>query len=149
MTAPVPFKLKLLRGNPGRRPIKSEPQPRSAAKFPEAPAHLSEYGRREWERIGPEIWALGLLTVLDETSFAAYCSAYGMWRTAEELLAREGLTVRGDRHAVANPLQKIAAQAARDVLRLGSEFGLSPAARVRVAAGKLPASQSKFGDLLA
>jgi hypothetical protein len=69
---------------------------------------------------------------------AAYCQAYGMWRTAEELLAREGLTVRGDRHAVANPLQKIAAQAARDLIRYGNEFALTPSARARVAACHQP-----------
>jgi P27 family predicted phage terminase small subunit len=149
MTVPTPLKLKLLRGNPGCRPIKPEPQPRSAKECPLPPAHLSEYARCEWHRIGPELHRLGLLTVLDETSFAAYCCAYGHWRMAEELLSREDLLVAGERHGVANPLLKIAAQAARDLIRFGAEFGLTPSARARVTAGMPPGSPSKFGDLLA
>jgi P27 family predicted phage terminase small subunit len=140
--------MRLLRGNPGCRPIKPEPQPRSTKECPPPPAHLSEYAVREWQRVGPELHRLGLLTVLDETSFAAYCQSYGLWRMAEERLAQEDLMVPGERHDVANPLLKIAAQAARDLIRLGTEFGLTPSARARVAAG-IGAEPSKFGDLLA
>jgi P27 family predicted phage terminase small subunit len=89
------------------------------------------------------------LTILDETSFAAYCSAYGLWRAADERLAQEDLMVPGERHKVANPLLKVAAQAARDLIRFGAEFGLTPSSRARVAAGMPPPSNSKFGDLLA
>ena len=85
---PKPVVLKLLRGNPGRRRLPEEPRPRSAPKCPEPPAHLSEYAISEWRRIGPELHRLGLLTILDETSFACYCSAYGLWRLAEERLAQ-------------------------------------------------------------
>jgi P27 family predicted phage terminase small subunit len=103
----------------------------------------------EWHRVGPELWRLGLLTVLHEMSFACYCSAYATWRLAEELLSREDLMVPGERHGVANPLLKIAAQAARDLIRFGAEFGLTPSARARVTAGMPPGPPSKFGDLLA
>jgi phage terminase small subunit len=56
--------------------------------------------------------------------------------------------VPGERHKVANPLLKIAAQAARDLIRFGTEFGLTLSARARVAAG-ITQVPSKFGDLLA
>jgi phage terminase small subunit len=36
----------------------------------------------------PELHRLGLLTVVDVVSFAAYCYAYGQWRLAAEALAR-------------------------------------------------------------
>jgi P27 family predicted phage terminase small subunit len=119
-----------------------------AKRCPSPPAHLSEYAKQEWARVSGELHRLGLLTVLDETSFACYCQSYGLWRMAEEKLANEDLVSPGsERNTVANPLQKIAAQAARDVVRFGNEFGLSPSARVRVAAG-MPPGPSKFGDLL-
>jgi P27 family predicted phage terminase small subunit len=87
---------------------------------------------------------------LDESSFAAYCCAYATWRIADERLAQEDIMVPGERHDVANPLLKIAAQAARDLIKFGGEFGLSPSSRARVAAGMAPpSSTSKFGDLLA
>jgi P27 family predicted phage terminase small subunit len=150
MNPAVPIKLRLLRGNPGRRPIPKEPQPKSAKNFPSPPAFLSEYAIYEWNRTGPELWTLGLLTVLDETSFAAYCQSYGLWRMAEEQLASEDLVSPGcERNKVQNPLLKIAAQAARDLIRFGSEFGLTPSSRARTAAGMPPNQPSKFGDLLA
>jgi P27 family predicted phage terminase small subunit len=151
MTAPTPIKLRLLRGNPGRRPIPREPQPKSAAKCPEPPAYLSEYAVQEWRRVSGELWRLGLLTILDETSLAAHCCAYGTWRLAEEKLAGQELVGPGsERNQVPNPLQKIAAQAARDLIKFGAEFGLSPCARARVSAGLPPGpgQPSKFGDLL-
>jgi P27 family predicted phage terminase small subunit len=112
---------------------------------------LSEYAVHEWRRIGPELWRLGLLTVLDETGFACYCQSYGLWRLAEERLSKEAdLVVRGTTRSnrVPNPFLKIAAQAARDLIRFSAEFGMTPSARARVAAG-YDASKSKFGDLLA
>jgi P27 family predicted phage terminase small subunit len=150
MTAPTPIRLRLLRGNPGCRRIPKEPHAKSARKFPSPPAFLSEYAVYEWNRVGPELWQLGLLTVLDETSFAAYCQSYGLWRLAEERLAQEDLVSPGcERNKVINPLQKIATQAARDLIRFGQEFALTPSSRARTAAGLPPNPPSKFGDLLA
>jgi P27 family predicted phage terminase small subunit len=122
-----------------------------AKKCPEPPAHLSQYGAQEWRRVSGELHRLGLLTILDETSLACYCSAYAVWRCAEEQLAQEGdLVVPGsERNKVQNPLVKIGAQAARDAIKFGSEFGLTPSARVCVAAGVPPSPPSKFKDLLA
>jgi P27 family predicted phage terminase small subunit len=132
--------------------LREEPQPARAKKFPEPPAFLSEYAVYEWNRTGPELWRLGLLTVLDEASFAAYCQSYGLWRAAEERLAKEDdLVVRGTERSnrVPNPFLKIACQAARDLIKFGAEFGLTPSARARVSAGMPPSPPSKFGDLLA
>jgi P27 family predicted phage terminase small subunit len=150
-TPPTPFRLRVLRGNPSKKPLRPEPQPKSAKTFPSPPIFLSEYAVYEWNRTGPELWTLGLLTILDETSFAAYCQAYGLWRLAEERLASEDLVAPGsERNKVQNPLLKIAGQAARDLIRFGMEFGLTPSSRARIAAGyEPPRPPSKFGDLLA
>jgi P27 family predicted phage terminase small subunit len=150
MTAPTPIKLRLLRGNPGRRPIPREPQPKSAPKCPEPPEYVTGLAAAEWRRIAPELHRLGLLTVLDQTVFAVYCVSYGRWRAAEELLAAEPVVVRGcEGSPVQNPLCRIAREAARDLLRAGAEFGLTPSARARISAGLPPPGPSKFGDLLA
>jgi P27 family predicted phage terminase small subunit len=91
-----------------------------------------------------------LLTVLDQTIFAVYCISYGRWRAAEELLAGEPLTVPGSEGTpIQNPLCRIAREAARDLLRAGAEFGLTPSSRARISAGLSPPGPSKFGDLLA
>src|SRR5262249_50774723 len=118
-------------------------------KCPEPPDWITGFAAAEWRRIGPELHALGLLTNLDITVFGAYCVSYGRWRAAEELLAGEALVVAGyEKNPVQNPLVRVARESARDVLRAGAELGLSPSARVRVAA-EMPPGPSKFGDLLA
>jgi P27 family predicted phage terminase small subunit len=60
-----------------------------------------------------------------------------------------GLLVKTtDGNARRNPLVKIAADAAEDMLRFAGEFGLTPVARTRLAAGYTPPSPSKFDGLL-
>ena len=71
----VPTHLRLLRGNPGKRPIKPEPEPAVPDKPPEPPNFLSDEAKNEWWRVAPELHALSLLTVLDVMPLAAYCQA--------------------------------------------------------------------------
>lgn len=81
---PVPFPLKVLRGNPGKRPMKREPQPEQAIEVPAPPPFITGYAADEWWRTAPELHRLGLLTRIDVPSLAAYCHAYGQWRLAAE-----------------------------------------------------------------
>ena len=65
-----------------------------------------------------------------------------------------GLLVRGSEgQARTNPLAKIAADAAADMVKFAAEFGFSPAARSRIAAGAGPLFgrplDGKFAGLLA
>src|SRR5258708_16436278 len=84
---PVPFPLKKLRGNPGRRPMKPEPQPEQHIDVPDPPSFITGFAADEWWSVAPELHRLGLLTMVDVAPLAAYCRAYGHWRTAEEALA--------------------------------------------------------------
>ena len=154
----LPTHLKLLRGNPGKRPIKPEPEPAVPEKLPEPPAFLTEDAVNEWWRVVPELRALGLLTVLDVQPLAAYCVAYAHWIAAEQALAQmaagdprfNGLMITGSTGShLANPLVKIARTAAADMLRIAGEFGMTPRARSHLdAAGRL-SGPSKFEGLLA
>jgi P27 family predicted phage terminase small subunit len=159
MNTAVPTKLKLLRGNPGQRRIGVEPEPEVPASVPDAPAYLDEAAKREWGRIAPQLHAIGLLTVADLDALACYVMALSRWIAAEEMLqeqallnpATRGLTVPGSTGSpVTNPIVKVAERAARDVIRYAGEFGLTPAARARLAAGARSSNnkQSKFAGLL-
>jgi P27 family predicted phage terminase small subunit len=88
---------------------------------------------------------------------AGYCASFGRWKTALETFNRvaasdpvmHGLLVKGSEgQPRSNPLVRIAADAAADMLRFASEFGFTPAARSRIAAGVGGPTSSKFGDLL-
>lgn len=154
---PQPIELRLLRGNPSRRPIRPTLRVARPAEPPAAPDFLSNYAREEWLRVSPELFALRVLTELDVMALAAYCENYASWRTAVEAFNRvaagdpvmQGLLVKGDRGLpVKNPLLGLARRAAETMLRAASEFGLTPAARSRIASVGLSAGPSKFGDLL-
>ena len=86
---PVPFPLKALRGNPGKRPMRPEPQPEIAADVPEPPAFITGYAADEWWKTAPELHRLGLLTRIDVPALAAYCHAFGQWRMAAEVAGED------------------------------------------------------------
>jgi P27 family predicted phage terminase small subunit len=155
---PIPSYLKLLRGNPGRRPInRHEPQPELPPEPPPCPEFLGAYARAEWERVSVELFRLRLLTTLDLMSLAGYCQAYQTWRTATETLSSmasrdpvmSGLIVRTQAgNGAANPLIWIAASASRDMLKFAAEFGMSPASRTRISVDAAAGATGKFNGLI-
>jgi P27 family predicted phage terminase small subunit len=156
----IPTHLKLLRGNPGHQVLnKHEPQPTIPSEAPEPPSFLLPAAKDEWWRVSGELHVLGLLSNLDVHVLAAYCQAYARWQQAEQALAvfaekdpaTHGILIKAaDGNARVNPLLKAANAAAEDMVRFASEFGMTPAARARVAAGiAWRQDKSKFDGLLA
>ena len=87
--------LRLLKGNPGKRPARKPPEPARGEQCPRPPAHLTGHAREAWLHLAPELHRLNLLTVLDVGPFSAYCCAYAHWQQAEEALQRSGeLTIK-------------------------------------------------------
>jgi P27 family predicted phage terminase small subunit len=159
--APTPTKLVLLRGNPGHKAkrLLSGPEPEVPPECPDPPSLLSPYAQDEWWRTAPSLHVLGLLSALDAMALAAYCQSYARWREAEEALARvadrdehmRGLLIKTEGGARRNPLVKLAADAADQMLTFASEFGLTPVARARLAAGvgaQPPRGGGKFEGLI-
>jgi P27 family predicted phage terminase small subunit len=138
--------LKLLHGNPGRRPIHLELEPEPLAAVPEPPGYLDDHACEEWRRIGPQLRALGLLCELDLPLFAVYAAAFSRWRTVLEILQREQISETSEQ---GKPLAKIRKDAAEEILRLAAQFGMTPAARTRLTGGLGPAKPSKFSGLIA
>ena len=129
---PTPTRLKLLAGNPGKRPLnENEPQP--LLSVPECPEHLGDDARSEWLRIVPELESLGLLSQIDRAALAAYCTAYGRWTEAERELQANGLVfITPNGHQQASPYLSVANKALAQLRQFIQEFGLSPASRSRV-----------------
>jgi P27 family predicted phage terminase small subunit len=149
MSHKVPTHLKLLRGNPGKRPLPaSEPKPELPPKPPEPPDFLDSGAVEEWRRLAPELWSLGLLTRLDVGHLAGYCYSYSQWKTAATTLRQMGvndpvmhgqLVKSGEGGGASpNPLIWVARSALRDMIRIGAEFGFSPASRSSISAGEDP-----------
>jgi P27 family predicted phage terminase small subunit len=155
---PIPTHLKLIRGNPGHQKLnKNELQPSKPSECPEPPSTLDEFGAEEWRLVAGELWAMGVYTRADKGALTAYCYAYSVWRTAAESIKKladndpvmHGQLAKRDGGAVANPLIAIARRAAGDMVRYASEFGFTPAARARIAAGVDNQEPRRFEGLLA
>lgn len=142
-----PTALKLVKGNPGRRPLnKREPKPRRA--IPEMPDHLDAIARAEWERVVPDLYAAGVLTAIDGAVLAAYCVAYSRWSHAEHALARMKerdattgamvIRTKGG-NLIQNPLVGVANRAMLVMTRFALEYGMTPASRTSIAA-EVPAN---------
>ncbi len=82
---PKPTRLKLIEGNPGKRPLNPS-EPRPALIIPTCPSHLNPSAKAEWKRLAHEMHALGIISNLDRGALAAYCQAYGRWVEAERKL---------------------------------------------------------------
>ena len=86
---PKPTALKMLEGNPGKRPLNDkEPQPEKKA--PRCPSWLAPEAKKEWKRMSKTLETIGVLTQVDMTAFAGYCQAYARWKEAEEFLSKHG-----------------------------------------------------------
>src|SRR6516164_683104 len=98
---PTPVRLKLIRGNPGKRRIGDVFEPPKPPEPPEPPSFLTGYALEEWRRVAPGLSLFGMLHDFDVMPLAAYCVAYQHRRQAEELLAQmaddrmHGLLVKG------------------------------------------------------
>jgi P27 family predicted phage terminase small subunit len=99
------------------------------------PRELLPAARREWRRVAPELQRLGLLTVVDGPSLAAYCQCYARWLEAEEHLREHGrvVVIRSDKGEVRNvlpsPYVGIAVKMLEKLRQFAADFGLNPAVR--------------------
>lgn len=126
---PKPTHLRVLEGE--TRPSRlnaAEPQPLNRAARP--PEWLSDAGRVEWDRVLPELRAMGAGRESDAPALAAYCEAVARLAAASQLVARGGMLLRGrEGNMVKNPAVSMASAASADVRYWAREFGLTPAAR--------------------
>lgn len=129
---PTPTRLKLLRGNPGKRPLNTkEPQPRVS--IPSCPKHLNQEARKEWRRITHELAALGLISNLDRTALAIYCDAYGRWVEASDNIRQFGLILKSTSgFPIQSPYLAILNKAIEQMRAFVVEFGMTAASRSRV-----------------
>ncbi|MHB1154861.1 MAG: phage terminase small subunit P27 family [Eubacteriales bacterium] len=129
---PKPTAIKILEGNPGKRPLnKKEPVPSKIA--PSCPDWLLPDAQDEWARLAPQLENLGLLTVADMTAFAGYCQAYARWKEAEEFISQHSTIFKTPSGYVQQvPQVSIAQQNLKIMQSFCSEFGLTPASRARL-----------------
>jgi len=127
-----PTALKLLEGNPGKRPLpKNEPKP--APIIPTCPTWFDTTAKEFFHKYGPKLHAIGLLTEVDAPAFEAVCQRYSLWVRCEKRLKAKGLIMTTESgYQQQRPEVSIAKSALADVKAFLTEFGMTPASRSRI-----------------
>ncbi len=135
---PKPTAIKVLTGNPGRRPLnRAEPQPTEAdIRVPKG--RLPEDGKRLWRALAGQLTRLGVLKATDLPALEMLCLHYAVARQAWEIVDEEGIEV--EQETLTGTIIK--KRPAASVFRENSmafksyltEFGLTPSSRVRIKA---------------
>jgi len=126
--------LKVLAGNPGKRPLnENEPEPAQYKKPPRAPAHLSDGAKREWRRVAKHLHAAGILAQIDRAALEAYCEQYALWVEAQKKVQEMGAIGKtSNGNLIQNPYLSVANRAQQEMRKWMAELGATPSSRSRV-----------------
>lgn len=116
---------------------KSETRLKPKADKVSCPSWLDGVARAEWQRIIGDLKELELVSNLDLTALAMYCDAYSKYRTASDLVRKEGPVVEfrnatGAVNQVKHPAVEVMKTMAGIAKSYGTEFGLSFGSRARL-----------------
>jgi P27 family predicted phage terminase small subunit len=141
---PKPTWLKLVGGNPGRRPLNnSEPVPEGALLDP--PDWLTPSQKDIW-RAAIENAPPGLLRRIDESVFLVWVIAKDLHRTASERIAQTGTLIRMPHSPMAlqSPWVLVMNKQAAIMIKAAVELGFTPSSRSRISIEPVRASRNKF-----
>lgn len=134
-----PAYLKLVEGrgngrDSGGRKVPEPPPFKRAA--PEKPEDLSHWAGVMWDAIVKELPDANLLKPLDAFALEVGCETWARWKEAKLLRTKQtqaGLLAKNSQGLVVSPLVRVESEASRDFRAWCSEFGLTPAAEVKLA----------------
>ena len=134
--APTPTRVLAMRGSWRANINREEPVPEPG--IPDRPPWLDAYALECWDDLAPRLDAMGVLGIIDGYALALYCQTHSHYRKVTEFLNEHGDTyLMKDRAGNVTgvkeyPQSKKAVQLVNQLMQLGREFGLTPAARTRV-----------------
>lgn len=118
----------------------------------ERPTWLDAVGKKMWEQLVEELLNSNLMTNVDVYALAIACDAYSNYVKAAKSIKTEGQTIHytnaiGATNEVQHPKVAIAQKYHQIFKSYLSEFGLSPAARARLALPKINDDTDEFAEL--
>jgi P27 family predicted phage terminase small subunit len=129
---PKPTHLKLLEGNPGRRPLnRKEPVPKGYLSDP--PEWMSDSQRAGWN-YAIEHAPNGLLKKLDSSVLVVWVVAEDLHRQATIAVEKFGLITKSPKagEPMQNPYLPIINRQAQIMMKAAAELGFTPSSRSRV-----------------
>jgi P27 family predicted phage terminase small subunit len=137
---PTPTAIKVLRGNPGHRPMNAD-EPQLPAVNTEAfdtpPMEVADdvAASAEWTRLAPMLRLARQLSVAERASLIALCQQWSRYLEANRKAEAAGMVIKSPSgYPMPNPYLGIANKALTHCTKLWAELGLTPSSRSRVAA---------------
>ena len=151
---PLPLTVHKMNGNPSKKSFDElyAPEHDLDENMPEPPSEVTEdkEALEEWNRIVPELHRAGIVKNIDRTALTQYCCAYSEWSKALRSCRHARLIRKKDGTLLLNPSFKIVREMSALMVKLLSEFGMTPSSRVRLKpSGKKstdPLDDESFGD---
>jgi phage terminase small subunit len=131
---PIPLAIRELRGSKSHKKANPSP-PEPAGTIGDPPAWMRKAEAELWREVAADLPA-GLLRACDRPAFGVYISTLTTWRGYHAL---EG---KGDPKEVLS-VHRLMLNLAATLIRLESEFGITPASRSRVRV-EVPKGESEF-----
>lgn len=144
---PKPTWLKVISGNPGKRPINAQ-EPLAKGDLTEPPEWMTESQREVWRAAIANAPA-GLLKGIDESVFSVWVVAKDLHREASQKIAEYGAVIKSPvtETPMQSPYVGVLNRQAQIMLKASSEMGFTPSARSRVRIENEPTKVNKFADL--
>lgn len=142
----LPTKLKLLRGNPGRRPL-NEREPMPTPGRPAALDCLSPAATVHFGRLSEQLSAMNVLTEADQAALSALAQSVADYEEATRALEKFGVVIKSRQGMVRSPWLIVRKQAWEQMQRGFSDFGLTPSSRskIQTVAPGVDADEQFFG----
>jgi P27 family predicted phage terminase small subunit len=129
---PTPSYLKLIKGNPGKRPLnRVEPKPILLADL-EPPPWLDREGREHWRYYAPRLQRLRILSELDRDLLAAASERWSVYIRSTRALRKSLVQITDSNGRVSRPEVAISKMAFDSWRAAMQEFGIGAASRSRV-----------------
>lgn len=146
----TPTHLKILTGNPGKRPINTtEFVPETNINEVKPPRNLTKNAKKIWQSILDQS-PPGMIKALDMAEMTRFCVAYDLYMQAYETVQVEGMVMKNDKGiTIQNPWVAIMNKQAEIMASAGGNLGLSPSARskLRMDVDKKKPKDNKFENL--
>lgn len=141
-----PTRLRILEGNPSRRPI-NELEP-TCDLPPEKPAIVASnaIASAEWDRVTAAM-VPGLYSALDTATLMTYALAWSMLLEAQRAIAADGITITTPKGRVSHPATRVWKQAVDTLAKCSDRLGLHPGARSSLNIPTRNSEPSKFDGL--
>ena len=128
---PKPRALKIVEGNPSKRPIEDEVN--FTRGDPAKPGDLSEDASWLWDQIIEQMRGVGLLKPLDAPSLEILCETYSRWKEAGRMRKEKSILSNNSQGLVSAPWIGIEERAGKEFRAWCAEYGLTPAAERNLA----------------